>query len=94
MSTEGAGPLLLFLLEEGTFKFNPVKPLETRADFVVACGFALRARRVHSLRFIEQYVPDFRYVAKKSQHGFDEEQVADLTLMNSTCGKLSMISAL
>ena len=72
----------LFLLEEGTFKFNPkMKPLEDELQTLSWHAVLLyAARRVHSLRFIEQYVPDFRYVAKKSQHGFDEEQVRlDLT---------------
>lgn len=72
----------LFLLEEGNFKFNPkMKPLEDELQTLSWHAVLLyAARRVHSLRFIEQYIPDFRYVAKKAQHGFDEGQIRlDLT---------------
>ena len=96
VSTEGAGPLCTVSSGRGTFKFNPkMKPLEDELQTLSWHAVLLYAARLHSLRFIEQYVPDFRYVAKKSQHGFDEEQVRLTSpLMSSTCGKLSMISAL
>jgi len=72
----------LFLLEEGAFKFNPkMKPVEDELQTLSWHAVLLwAARRVHSLRFIEQYVPNFRYVAKRAQHGYDEGQVRlDLT---------------
>jgi hypothetical protein len=67
----------LFLLEEGAFKFNPkMKPLEDELQTLSWHAVLLwAARRVHSLRFIEQYVPGFRYVAKRAQHGYDEHQI-------------------
>ena len=62
VSTEGAGPYALLLLEEGTFKFNPkMKPSKTSCRLCRGMRFC-SLPAVHSLRFIEH--ADFRYVAK------------------------------
>lgn len=72
----------LFLLSEGAFKFNPkMKPLEDELQTLSWHAILLyAARRVHTLQFIEQYIPSFRHIAKRVASGHDAETVrADLT---------------
>ena len=72
----------MFLLEQGAFKFNPrMKPFEDELQTASWYSTLLyAARRVHSLQFIEQYIPDQRFVARKTKLGLEAQQIQqDLT---------------
>lgn len=72
----------MFLLREGMFRFNQhMKPfvdeLQTYSWYSI---LLYAARRVNSLEFIEQYVPDVFFIAHRGDLGPEERQVQkDLT---------------
>lgn len=72
----------LFLLRDGAFRFNQqMKPFADELQTYSWYSILLyAARRVSSLEFIEQYVPDSRFVAHRGDLGPEERQVQkDLT---------------
>lgn len=73
----------MFLLRDGVFRFNQnMKPFADELQTFSWYSILLYgARRVHSLEFIEQYVPDLRFVARRGDIGPEERQVQkDLTV--------------
>ena len=72
----------MFLLRDGAFRFNQqMKPFNDELQTYSWYSILLyAARRVNSLEFIEQYVPDLRFVAHRGDLGPEERQVQkDLT---------------
>lgn len=73
----------MFLLRDGAFRFNQqMKPFADELQTYSWYSILLyAARRVNSLEFIEQYVPDLRFVAVRGDIGPEERQVQkDLTM--------------
>lgn len=73
----------LFLLSKGSFKFNTkMKAFQDELSVVSWYSVLLyAARRVTSLQLIEQYIPDQRFVAKKTDIAEDMHVIQrDLTL--------------